>query len=131
MGGLLLIYATCLRWYVARYSGPVPATPPAGRLRADDLMAVPGPVCSRSLTSDRRRSTALIHRWRPSAPRCLDGEAGRDQQHCKRGDVAGVDAVRIGKREQHLAAGERFNDHQPDRDDGQHKRHDLRRLGSV
>jgi hypothetical protein len=35
-----------------------------------------------------------------------EGE-GRDQQHRKRGDVAGTDAVRMCKREQHLALGER------------------------
>jgi hypothetical protein len=53
-----------------------------------------------------------------------DGEGGRDNQHRKGGDVAGIDAVRMGKREQHITLGERFYDDQPDGDDGQHKRQD-------
>jgi hypothetical protein len=28
---------------------------------------------------------------------CSNGEVGRDQQHRERGDVAGIDAVRMGK----------------------------------
>jgi hypothetical protein len=56
--------------------------------------------------------------------RCSDGEAGRNQQHRERGDVAGIDAVRTGRREQHLALGERFHDHQPDSHGGQHQRQD-------
>jgi hypothetical protein len=47
-----------------------------------------------------------------------------DQHHPERGDVAGIDAVRMSKREQHLALRERFHDHQPDSHGGQHQRQD-------
>jgi hypothetical protein len=49
--------------------------------------------------------------WAYGTTGTSDGEAGRDQQHPKRGDVAGIDAVRMSKREQHLALRDRFHDH--------------------
>jgi hypothetical protein len=61
-------------------------------------------------------------RARHGRTRCSDGEDGRNQQHRERWDVAGIDAVRMGKREQYLALGEGFHDHKPDRDDGQNER---------
>jgi hypothetical protein len=70
----------------------------------------------------------IAHRRTRSGPygrtRISDGQAGRDQQYPERGDVAGIDAVRLSKREQHLALRERFHDHQPDSHGGQHQRQD-------
>jgi hypothetical protein len=61
-------------------------------------------------------------RARHGRTRCSDGEAGRNQEHRERWDVPGIDSVRLGKREQHLALGEGFHDHKPDRDRCQNER---------
>jgi hypothetical protein len=52
----------------------------------------------------------------------LDGETGRDQQQCERGEVADINAVGRSERDQDFALWERFNDHEPDGDGGQHER---------
>ena len=52
----------------------------------------------------------------------LDGEIDRDKQQSDRGEVADIDAMRFGEREQQPALGERLHDHQPDSHGGKHKR---------
>jgi hypothetical protein len=52
----------------------------------------------------------------------LDGEIDRDKQQGDRGEIADIDAMRFGEREQHAALGERLHDHQPDGHGGKHKR---------
>jgi hypothetical protein len=57
----------------------------------------------------------------PPHTAALDGKTGRDQQHRQGGEVADINTVRRSERDQDFALWERFNDHEPDGDGGQHE----------